>query len=161
MWWACAVSSVFFFIIIYHTHKFGVQCPEGFAKNCFNEVIFYKSKFYFLNFLPRICKRHYQIMYSSDFLNNIPAIYIYIFIFLIFFMQHHTYLYIKQPVQWGNVSIKRSVWTWRWPFQWRNLNSCKLPGKPLYLFVPLVWLSMSLISWEEAVRGVLSSPPIH
>lgn len=42
---------------------------------------------------------------------------------------------------------------WCSPFQWRNLNGCKLPGKPLYLFVPLVWLSMSLISWEEAVRG--------
>lgn len=43
-------------------------------------------------------------------------------------------------------------------FQWRNLNGCKLPGKPLYLFVPLVWLSMSLISWEEAVRGGVALP---
>lgn len=47
---------------------------------------------------------------------------------------------------------------WCSPFQWRNLNGCKLPGKPLYLFVPLVWLSMSLISWEEAVRGGVALP---
>lgn len=59
----------------------------------------------------------------------------------------------KQALQLLNVSIKRAVEMWCLQFQWRNLNGCKLPGKPLYLFVPLVWLSMSLISWEEAVRG--------
>lgn len=50
------------------------------------------------------------------------------------------------------------MWMCCLPFQWRNLNGCKLPGKPLYLFVPLVWLSMSLISWEEAMRGGVALP---
>lgn len=65
----------------------------------------------------------------------------------------------KQALQWLNVSIKHAMSMWRSQFQWRNLNGCKLPGKPLYLFVPLVWLSMSLISWEEAVRGCCLTRP--
>lgn len=67
-------------------------------------------------------------------------------------------LFQKQPLQCLNVSIKQAKCMRCSPFQWRNLNGCKLPGKPLYLFVPLVWLSMSLISWEEAMRGGVALP---
>lgn len=59
----------------------------------------------------------------------------------------------------GN-SVETTLEIWSWQFQWRNLRCCWLPGRPLYPFVPLACLSMSLISWEKIVKGVLPSPPI-
>lgn len=59
----------------------------------------------------------------------------------------------------GN-SVETTLEIWSWQFQWRNLCCCWLPGRPLYPFVPLACLSMSLISWEKIVKGVLPNPPI-
>lgn len=64
----------------------------------------------------------------------------------------------NRELRWHNAGLKQQRRCAERHFQWRNLNGCKLPGKPLYLFVPLVWLSMSLISWEEAVRGGVALP---
>lgn len=59
----------------------------------------------------------------------------------------------------GN-SVETTLEIWSWQFQWRNPCCCWLPGRPLYPFVPLACLSMSLISWEKIVKGVLPNPPI-